>query len=90
MTPIERAEQAKQALENPALKAAFSDIRDKLVIQLEGIAISDHETQHEIALMLQLLKRLQAQLQLYAQEIAVDKHRKKQDSFIAKMRQSLT
>ena len=90
MTPIERAEQAKQALENPALKAAFADMREKMIVQLEEVMMSDVETQHEVALMLQLLKRLQVQLKLYAQEIVVDKHREKQSNFVARMRQKLT
>jgi hypothetical protein len=90
MTPSERADRAKQLLNDPVLKGAFSDLRDKLVMQLEASVVSDVETQHEIALMLQLLKRIQSQLLSYQQEAAIDKHRDKQDSFIRRMRQSLT
>jgi len=90
MTPSERADRAKQLLNDPVLKGAFSDLRDKLVMQLEASVVSDVETQHEIALMLQLLKRIQSQLLSYQQDGAIDKHKEKQDSFLRRMRQSLT
>jgi len=90
MTPFERADRAKQLLADSVLQGAFRDMRDKLVLQLEVVPLSDIETQHEIALMLQLLKRLQNQLVIYTQEIAVDKHKIKQENFVARMRQKLT
>jgi len=90
MTPFERADRAKQLLSDSVLQGAFRDMRDKLVLQLEVVPLSDIETQHEIALMLQLLKRLQNQLVIYTQEIAVDKHKIKQENFVARMRQKLT
>ena len=90
MTPFERADRAKQLLADSVLQGAFRDMRDKLVLQLEVVSLSDIETQHEIALMLQLLKRLQNQLVIYTQEIAVDKHKIKQENFVARMRQKLT
>jgi hypothetical protein len=90
MTPFERADRAKQLLADSVLQGAFRDMRDKLVLQLEVVPLSDIETQHEIALMLQLLKRLQNQLVIYTQEIAVDKHKQKQENFVARMRQKLT
>jgi hypothetical protein len=86
MTPLERADRAKQLLEDPVWKAAFADIRERLVAQLETIAIGDHETQHEIALTLQLLKRLQGQLQKYVSDQAVDERRLKDETFIDRVR----
>ena len=87
MTPIDRAERAKALLEDMVLKGAFEDIKTQLVSNLESLPISDHETQHEIALMLQLLKRIRSQLQTYLNEAAIDKAKAKQDSFIEKMRE---
>jgi hypothetical protein len=46
MTPLERADRAKQLLSDPLLKEAFSDIRMRLVGQLEQTVLSDVETQH--------------------------------------------
>jgi hypothetical protein len=87
MTPNEKAEHAKQVLGDPVMKAAFEDIRMSLVSKLEFTPISDVETQHEIALMLQLLKRLREQLQSYVSAQSVDIAKQKQDSFIEKMRE---
>jgi hypothetical protein len=61
----------------------------RLVEQLESVAFGDVDTQHEITIMLQLLKRLQGQLQRYIQDQAVDKARKKHDAFVEKTRQRL-
>ena len=87
MTPRERADRAKIILEDPAFEAALLAIRESLVAKLEQIPISEHETQHEVALMLQLLKRLREQLQQFATEGLIDEHRKKHETFVAKMRQ---
>jgi hypothetical protein len=45
--------------------------------------------QHEIALSLRLLARLKHQLALYGQEKAIDNHRRRTDSFIERIRESL-
>lgn len=89
MTPNEKAEAAKMLLESPIMRAAFTDIRESLVSKLEGVPFGDTDTQHEVALMLQLLKRLQTQLHTYIQEQAMVKHRNQQDEFIKKTRQTL-
>jgi predicted metal-dependent HD superfamily phosphohydrolase len=89
MTPLERADRAKQLLEDAVLQAAFHDIRMQLVAKLEQVPFGDIDTQHEIALTLQLLKRLREQLALYANEVAVDKAKKKHESFVTRMRERL-
>jgi hypothetical protein len=89
MTPLERADRAKQLLADPLLKEAFGEIRMRLVTQLEQTVLSDVETQHEIALMLQLLKRLRTQLDSYIQESVVERHREREETFISRMRQTL-
>lgn len=89
MTPLEKAERAKQLLSDPVMNAAFQDIRMQLVGKLEQVPFGDMDTQHEIALMLQLLKRLREQLLTYQQEIVVDKAKKKHDSFIERVRERL-
>jgi hypothetical protein len=87
MTPSEKAERAQRLLDDPAMTEAFGDIRMRLVEQMESAPISDVETQHEIALMLQLLKRLHAQLQNYVNDDKLAKHRNDQDSIVERMRQ---
>jgi hypothetical protein len=90
MTPNEKAERAKEVLGDPVMKQAFDDIRMALVSQLEFTPMSDIDTQHEVALMLQLLKRLRGQLQSYVSAQSVDKAKIRQDSFIEKMRERFT
>ena len=89
MTPIERAERSKQLLGDSVFLSAFEDIRNGLVKRLESSPIGDIETHHEIALTLQLLQQLKAQLVRYGDEIAVDKQKKKHDDWIEKTRQRL-
>jgi hypothetical protein len=81
MTPFEKADEAKRLLSNPVLNEAMQDIRMKLVGQLESAPISDVELQHEVALMLQLLKRIRTQFEQYVQEHAVQQHAEKQRTF---------
>jgi hypothetical protein len=89
MTPNEKADNARRILAEPVITAAFSDIRMNLVAKLEQAPIGDVDTQHEIALTLQLLKQLRSQLERYVQDQAVDQHRQKHDTFIEKMRQRI-
>ena len=87
MTPIERADRAQQLLNDPVVKGALEDIRMTLVRQLEAAGMDDVDTHHTVALSLQLLKQLRTKLERYTDEIAVDSHKKAQDSFIEKMRE---
>ena len=89
MTPIDRAERAKALLQDELLKQAFADIKKRLVDQLEATAIHDIDTQHEIALMLQLLKRVRTQLETYVGEGVVETHKTRQENFLERMRQKL-
>lgn len=90
MTPFERAERAKHLLADEVLKDAFAEIRNRLIAQLESSAISDVELQHEITLMLQLLRRVREQLERYVGDGAVEQHRAKQENFIKKLRQRIS
>lgn len=89
MTPFERADRAQSLLKDELLNECFAEIRGRLVNQLEAVPMGDIDTQHEIALMLQLLKKVRTQLESYIQTAAVEKHRDKQESFIRKMKQSV-
>ena len=90
MTPFERAERAKQLLADPVLKEAFHSIRESLVSKVEASGLDDVDTHHEVALSLQLLKRLNTTLQRFIQEQTVLEHRNKTDSFVQRMRERLT
>lgn len=85
MTPIERAMRLKQILDDEVFKSAVSDVRARLIDRLENSPISDHETQHEIALMLQLLKNVVSELQRGATEIEVERARDRHQDFIKRI-----
>lgn len=90
MTPREKIDRAKQMLDDPLVRHVFDDIRQELVTKLETAPlVDDTGIAHETALSLQLLKRFREKLVQYAQQDEIDKHRAKQDSFIARARQKI-
>lgn len=89
MTPLERADRAKQLRADPVLRAAFAETRDGLVAKLEQSAMADKKTHHEIALSLQLLQRIQNLLLRYEEDGKVSEVKRKQDSYIDRLRQSV-
>lgn len=86
MTPWERADRAKQLLADDVLRRALSEMREGLVQKLEVCPIGDIDTQHEVALTLQLLRRFTMQLERYIQDGAVEQHREKQRTWVEKLR----
>lgn len=89
MTPREKADRAKQMLEDPLFRGVLNDVRMGLLEQLELCPMGDVDTQHEIALSLQLWRRIPDQLRRYADELTVEKHKESQDSFIRQLRQKI-
>jgi hypothetical protein len=89
MTPFEKAERAKQLLDDPLLKEVLARIREGLVLKLEASVMDDVDTHHTTALSLQLLKQLTTELHRYIGESAVINARQKHDSFITRMRERI-
>ncbi len=89
MTPFEKSESAKRIKEEPVIKQAFIDIRESLVRQLENVPIGDTETQHQVSITLQLLKRLETTLTRYIQDQTVIDFRKLQEEKTARRKESL-
>jgi hypothetical protein len=89
MTPEERSFEAKAILENRVFKEALVDIREAFVRQLEACGMGDVQTQHEITLSLQILKRIQTQLARYIQEGKLAEEKRKQDTFMNRIRERL-
>ena len=89
MTPLEKAERAKQVLNDPVFAHVFNDLRESLVLKLEACPVSNVEAQHDLTITLQLLKLLKTQLTRYTDEIVVDNARQKHESWIAKARQRI-
>lgn len=79
MTPLEKAEAVKNL--PPIVKAAFVDIREGLVSQLE----SGCDKPEEVTLKLVLLKEIQNQFQRYIRDQTIEEHKARHDSWIQKM-----
>jgi hypothetical protein len=90
MTPREKADRAKQLLEDPVFRHVFADIREQLIVKLESVAVTDLEAQHEFTITLQLLKQLKTQLTRYTDEIAIDNAQARHESWIQRAKQRIT
>ncbi len=82
MTPIERAERAKQLLEDEVLMQAFTAIREQLVTALESAPFGDQTMHHHITLELQALRQIPIQLRKWADQIALDKAKNAEEKFV--------
>lgn len=87
MTPFEKAERAKQLLDDPLLKEVLQTIRERHVTALESTAMDDVDAHHNGTLSLQLLKQVKAELMRLIGDAAVIEARNKHDSFIEKTRE---
>ncbi len=88
MTPTERAERAKQILEDPLFNSVLKEVREAFVTRLETAQI-DQKGAFNAALALQTLRAIRGLLQSYVDEMAVVKHRASQDDFASRMKQRL-
>ena len=89
MTPgdrIARSNRAIQLLHDPLLQQVFSGVRMALVERLESSGIGDEKTQHEIALMLQLLKQLNTHLLNFADDGKLAAKEVEHENWLAKFR----
>jgi hypothetical protein len=59
---MQAAEQASRLLADPAFDACLSRIKDKLVARIEGVALTDFESEHELVRTLQVLKQIRQEL----------------------------
>jgi hypothetical protein len=59
---LERAQQAKQLLDNPVYQEAIENVRSAIVAAWSGAPIRDTEGHHELKLMLKLLTDLEANI----------------------------
>jgi hypothetical protein len=60
---LERAAAAKRALDNPALKAAFNEVREAIVHRIEQCPMRDTEGAEKLRIMLRLLNDLRLNLE---------------------------
>lgn len=56
---IRRGQEAERLMNEPLIKEAFEKIESGVISALKSCAMADRDTQHELALTLQLLGKLQ-------------------------------
>jgi hypothetical protein len=74
---------------DPLMVVVWRDLREGLVQKLESLDVMAIEEQHEAALMLKLLKRVQMQFESYVQHGKHEEHKRNEDSLIQRMRNSI-
>jgi len=72
---IDRAHRASEILDNPTLQKAFEGVRQAMLERIEATNIGDRDTQHELALSLQILKSVRRMLENWVRDGQVEKHR---------------
>lgn len=87
MTPRERADRARQILNDPVFVEALRDIRDNIVRLIEQTGMGDIDEQHQLAMKLSLLKSIPQQFKAYADSLVVEQHKERQQGFIEKVKQ---
>ena len=85
MSPTERAERAQRILDDEVFRDMLEEIRMGLVASLETLPMGDIDTQHVVALQLQLLRQMRTRLASYGNQAALDRKVAKESSFRAKM-----
>lgn len=72
MNVMERADRAKELLENSVFKQAFSAVESDIVGKLKSVGFDDHGTQHELVLCLQLLGNVKRKLETWVADGKVE------------------
>ena len=87
MTPGERVAKANRAAEVlKELDWLFAEVRDDLTRGLEGSALGDVDTHHNLAISLQVLQQLKAKLQSVVNDGKMASAEMEQENWIRRMR----
>ena len=88
MTPREKAEKARQYLDDELSREVHADLREMLVSELEREP--DIDRQLEIVKRLQIHRQHRQLYERYASQLLMDKHKAEQDTFIERLRQRVS
>jgi hypothetical protein len=87
MTPREKAEKAKQHLDDELAKAVHAELREMLVTELEREP--DIDRQVEIVKRLQLHRQTKQMYERYAAQLLVDAHKAHEQTLMDQLRERL-
>lgn len=89
MTPLERADRAREMLEAPIFKLAFEDLKAAMVGRLLASPFGDADEHHQITLALQALNSVKTQFQRYVSDASIAKHNERQDDYMRRIKESV-
>jgi hypothetical protein len=87
MNDLERADRAKELLENPTFREVQAEIRAELIAAVESVAITDVERLQEMVLALQVHNRHRKKLERWIADGKVEKSKLDQENWIERARQ---
>lgn len=84
---MERAALAKELLQSRMFKECMAAVKADLVVGLETVAFDDVEKQHDLALSLQILKRLHTKLERWVDDGKMEQKKLDQQNWIDRAKQ---
>ena len=87
MNDLERADRAKELLENPTFREVHAEIRAELIAAVESVAITDVERLQEMVLALQVHNRHRKKLERWIADGKVEQSKLDQTNWIERARQ---
>lgn len=87
MNAFEKADRAKELLENLTYKAVQAEIRNELIAAIEMVPVTDFERLQELALSLQVHNRLKKKLERWVDDGKVEQKKLDDTNYREKLRQ---
>lgn len=87
MNALERADRAKELLENLAFREVQAEIRSELIAAIEAVPVTDFERMQEMVLALQIHNRHRKKLERWIDDGKVEQKRLNEANWIERTRQ---
>ena len=87
MDALERADRAKELLENQTFREVQAEIRNELIAAIEAVPVTDFERMQEMVLALQIHNRHRKKLERWIADGKVEQSKLNSDNYRDKMRQ---
>ena len=88
MNALEKADRAKELLENLTFKMVQAEVRSELIAAIEAVAVTDLERLQELTLSLQVHNRLRKKLERWVDEGKLEQSKLKDQNYRERIRQA--
>ena len=88
MNALEKADRAKELLENLTFKTVQAEVRSELIAAIEAVAVTDLERLQELTLSLQVHNRLRKKLERWVDEGKLEQSKLKDQNYRERIRQA--